>query len=54
VVPKQKKQNGFAEHFQSFCKDKLPFQLLPREIVTLESLPKNNAGKILKQVLRNA
>jgi long-chain acyl-CoA synthetase len=36
-----------------FCRRNLPFQLVPKRIVMLESLPKNSAGKVLKGQLRN-
>jgi acyl-CoA synthetase (AMP-forming)/AMP-acid ligase II len=35
-----------------FCKAQLPFQLVPREIVVLQALPKNHAGKVMKEELR--
>lgn len=38
--------------FRAFCKERLPFQLVPREIVVQDSLPKNESGKVLKEQLR--
>jgi acyl-CoA synthetase (AMP-forming)/AMP-acid ligase II len=35
-----------------FCKEQLPFQLVPREIVVLSALPKNHTGKVMKEELR--
>ncbi len=40
------------EHVRCFCKTRLPFQLVPREIVVVGALPKNEAGKVLKEQLR--
>jgi acyl-CoA synthetase (AMP-forming)/AMP-acid ligase II len=40
------------ERLRSFCKKSFSFQLVPKEIVVLSSLPKNSAGKVLKQQLR--
>jgi acyl-CoA synthetase (AMP-forming)/AMP-acid ligase II len=30
----------------------MPLELIPREIVVLDALPKNSSGKVLKQNLR--
>ena len=54
VVPKQRKDDAFDELFRAFCKERLPFHLVPQEIVKLDGLPKNSAGKTLKQALRNS
>jgi acyl-coenzyme A synthetase/AMP-(fatty) acid ligase len=37
---------------RQFCKEHMPFQLVPREIVVLPALPKNHAGKVMKEELR--
>lgn len=42
------------ETVRQFCKQHLPFQLAPREISVLTALPKNSAGKVLKEELRNS
>jgi long-chain acyl-CoA synthetase len=44
---------GLTERLRTFCKLRLPAPLIPKEIVILESLPKNSAGKVLKPALRN-
>lgn len=36
-----------------FCKTRLPFQLVPRDVVIVEALPKNDSGKVLKEELRS-
>lgn len=52
VVPRARHHNGLSEHLHSFCREHMPAQLVPREIVVLEALPKNSAGKVLKQELK--
>ncbi len=44
--------DGVEERLRVFCKERLPFELVPREIVTLPALPKNHAGKVMKEELR--
>jgi long-chain acyl-CoA synthetase len=51
VVPR-KNSVGLVERLQAFCALRLPAHLLPKEIVVLESLPKNSSGKVLKPALR--
>lgn len=38
--------------FTEFCRATLPFNLVPRDVVVMKTLPKNQAGKILKQELQ--
>jgi long-chain acyl-CoA synthetase len=52
VVPRDRKDESFDETFRGFCKERLPLDLFPREIVSLRELPKNSSGKVLKQVLK--
>jgi len=52
VVPRKADCNGLADHLRLFCKERMPFQLVPREIVVLAALPKNSSGKVLKQNLK--
>jgi acyl-CoA synthetase (AMP-forming)/AMP-acid ligase II len=42
------------ERLRSFCKKQFPPQLVPREIVVLNGLPKNAAGKVLKEQLKES
>jgi len=44
--------DGVEERLRVFCKERLPFELVPREIITLPALPKNHAGKVMKEELR--
>lgn len=41
-----------SEPLRQFCRSRLPAQLIPKEIVCRESLPKNTSGKLLKSALR--
>jgi long-chain acyl-CoA synthetase len=52
VVPRVPGSNEFAGRVLLFCKERLPYDLVPREIVILDALPKNSAGKVLKQNLK--
>jgi acyl-CoA synthetase (AMP-forming)/AMP-acid ligase II len=46
--------HDLVERFAAFCKERLPYHLNPREIVALDALPKNAAGKVMKSRLRDA
>ena len=52
VVPRERKAEGMAESLHLFCRSHLPPPLVPRQIVIVDSLPKNSSGKVLKQKLR--
>lgn len=52
VVSRHADANGMEERLRQFCKERMPPQLVPREIVILKSLPKNDSGKVLKQKLK--
>ena len=43
---------SFADCFRAFCRNHLQPPLIPKEFVVTRSLPKNNAGKVLKHKLR--
>lgn len=51
VVPKSTDPD-LEKRLQVFCKHRMAPQFVPREISVLESLPKNTAGKVLKQALK--
>jgi long-chain acyl-CoA synthetase len=53
VVPRDAAQAGLEERLRAFCRKNLPVELVPKEIVVLETLPKNSAAKVLKRELRN-
>lgn len=52
VVPREYGRPGFKEDLMHHCKKHFPLQLIPKEIVVLRTLPKNSAGKVLKQDLK--
>jgi len=52
VVAREPALGGLRERLLVSCKKRMPPQLVPRDVVVLESLPKNGAGKVLKQSLR--
>ena len=52
VVPRAPAGDDIEERFLLFCRKRMPPHLLPKEIVVLKALPKNSAGKVLKQMLK--
>jgi acyl-CoA synthetase (AMP-forming)/AMP-acid ligase II len=52
VVPSDAAPTDLEERLRAFCRKNLPVELVPKEIVVLETLPKNSAGKVLKRELR--
>ena len=52
VVPRKGYSSGLEERLRLYCKEYLPPQLVPREVVVLQGLPKNSSGKVLKQNLK--
>lgn len=53
VVPRDRNDDSFLQDFRAFCAKRLPFQHLPKEIIQLNALPKNSAGKVMKSELKN-
>jgi long-chain acyl-CoA synthetase len=52
VVPRDSKDGLLLQNFRSFCVARLPFHHVPKEIIQLNILPKNSAGKVLKAELK--
>lgn len=52
VVPRSNASTT-PEQVKCFCKARLPFQLVPREVVIVDALPRNDSGKVLKDQLRS-
>ncbi len=52
IVPRNSHADGLEARVRLFCKEHLPFQLMPKEVVVMQSLPKNSSGKVLKQNLK--
>jgi acyl-CoA synthetase (AMP-forming)/AMP-acid ligase II len=53
VVPRQSDFKGLEQQLRTFCKEQLPHQLVPKDIVVMDVLPKNSAGKVLKHNLKS-
>lgn len=53
VVPRDRCDDNFLQDFRTFCAGRLPLHHLPKEIIQLNTLPKNSAGKIMKSGLKN-
>lgn len=53
LVPRPGGMAG-EENLRQFCKQNLPPEFQPRELVVLNALPKNSASKVLKEELRNS
>jgi long-chain acyl-CoA synthetase len=54
VVPRESGAQDLENRLRQFCKENLPPRLNPKSIVVLNSLPKNNAGKVMKTALRKS
>jgi len=51
VVPRAFNGNGLRECLYDFCKKTMSKELVPTDIVVLQALPKNSAGKVCRQEL---
>lgn len=54
VVPRNGENADLEERLRAFCRERFPVQLVPKEIAVVPALPKNSAGKVLKQELKEA
>ncbi|MDW5265030.1 MULTISPECIES: class I adenylate-forming enzyme family protein [Acidobacteriaceae] len=53
VVPRDRSDDQFLQGFRTFCAERLPLHYLPKEIIQLNALPKNSAGKVMKSGLKS-
>lgn len=53
VVTRAPADGEAKERLRLFCQERLPPRCVPKEIVVLQALPKNGAGKVLKAALRD-
>jgi acyl-CoA synthetase (AMP-forming)/AMP-acid ligase II len=54
VVPRSGGGHDLEDRIRRLCKRRLPPECVPRQIVVLDTLPRNSSGKILKANLRMA
>lgn len=52
VVPREHTADGIEQRVFAFCRQRLPYHLVPRKITVVRSLPKNSSGKVLKSSLK--
>jgi len=52
VVPRHRRDPDLEQELRDYCKQHLPLPLIPKRIVRLDSLPKNDSGKVMKSVLK--
>lgn len=45
--------DGLTERLLQFCRRRLPYALIPKEVVILPELPKNESGKVKRSLLRS-
>jgi long-chain acyl-CoA synthetase len=51
VVPRNGNPTGLEDRLRAFCKEHIPPQQFPKQIIVVSSLPKNSSGKIIKREL---
>ena len=54
VVPTDCKLQPSHEQLTTYCRERMPLPVVPKRFVVMGSLPKNNSGKILKSLLKEA
>jgi len=52
VVPRDGSSNELEKSLRLFCKEHMPSQFVPREVVIVDSIPRNSAGKLFKPALK--
>jgi len=53
VVPKSDNAVDLPRRLQRHCRANMPLEFVPRDIVVVRALPKNDSGKVLKETLRS-
>jgi len=51
IVPRNQDDDGVVPRLQAFCRREMPAHLIPKDVVRLSSMPKSEAGKVLKSEL---
>jgi DNA-binding NarL/FixJ family response regulator len=54
VVPRVRGAVNLADRLSQFCREQMSPHWIPKEIEFLDALPKNSAGKVLKEKLRTS
>jgi long-chain acyl-CoA synthetase len=54
VVLRDRNLELWEEQVREHCRLRLPLHLIPKEIIALRSMPKNDSGKVMKHVLRDS
>ena len=52
VVPRDPKSGIVTGQLQSYCRQKLPPQFVPKSFIVISAIPKNSSGKVLKPLLK--
>jgi acyl-CoA synthetase (AMP-forming)/AMP-acid ligase II len=52
VVPRDDNFPNLEVNFLQHCRERMPQEFLPRQVVVLDTLPKNSTGKVRKEALR--
>lgn len=53
VVPRNGDTAGLKDRLRQYCRERMPQEFVPKQIVVLDFLPKSSTGKVLKQILKN-
>ena len=51
VVPRDCDFPDLESRFLQHCRERMPQEFLPRQVVVLDALPKNSTGKVRKEAL---
>ena len=51
VVPRNGDNAGLEGRLRQYCRERMPQEFVPKQIVVLEFLPKSSTGKVLKETL---
>lgn len=52
VVPRNGDSSGLEHQLLQHCRERMPSEFVPRQVAVLKSLPKNSAGKVLREALK--
>ncbi len=52
VVPRNGDSEGLESRVLQYCRERMPQEFVPKQIVVLDTLPKSSTGKVLKETLK--